>query len=283
MAPRRGGGGGGSSSGSSSCDNFNDELYPCTVPFYDMYGDIEGPLYSDSDLHGQLISYACWIVIILVTLVLSLKPGTRFLQLALLSFISSFAFLCARYALLLTVSEVPTAFRYESSVVVLMWQIGMVALLASTLPSPIRGKASKIYIWFGLAVYTAVSITFVVYDFLISSIAVKEFKSSPSRYGWKITDRDFGLALTQAMLDALEDNAQFYGDSGWVVGYDNGFVQEKLYDVNNGLFHQERAQQVRIGFAMDIIALVFVLSMIFIAIAVRSKGTEPVTGKVSNW
>jgi hypothetical protein len=247
-----------------------------------MYGDITGPLYSDTDIYGQLISYACWTVIIFVTLVMSLNSDTRLLQLAILSFISSFAFLCTRYALLLTGTDVPVAFRYESSVVVLMWRIGMVALLASTLPL-LKGKASKIYIWIGLAVYAALNITFVIYDFIISSIAVKGFKSSPSRYGWKITDRDFGLTLTQAMLNVLEGNAKYYGDSGWMVGYDNGFVHDKLYDVNDGLFHQERSQQARIGVAVDIVALVIVVSMIFIAIAVRLKGAEPVIGKVSKW
>ncbi len=287
MAPRHGGsggsGGGSSSSGSSSsCYNSDGELYPCSVPFYDMYGDIQGPLYSDTDLRGQLITYACWIVIISLTLAVSFKPGTRVLQLAMLSFIASFAFLCARYTLLITESEVPVAFRYESSVVVLMWRIGTVALLASTLPS-LKGKVSKIYVWIGLAAYAGLSITFVVYDFLISSVAVKGFKSSPLDYGWKITDRDFGLTLTQAMLDALEENAQYYGDSGWVVDFDNEFVHDKLYDVYDGLFHQQRMEQARIGVAADIVALLLVVSLILIAIAARSGRTEYVTSKVSNW
>jgi hypothetical protein len=282
MAPRRGGsssegnGGGSGSSGSSSCYS------SCSITFFRQYGDITGSLYSNTDLYGQIIPYACWIAILLVALVVSLKPCPRLLQLAMFSFICSFAFLCTRYALLLTESDVPIAFRYESSVAVLMWQIGTVALLNSTLPLP-KGKATKIYVWIGSAVYAALSITFVVYDFVISSIAVKGYESSPLNYGWKLTDRDFGLTLTQAMLDVLEYNARYYGDSGSMEGYDNRFVHDKLYDVNKGLFHRERLQQTRIGVALDIVALILVVSMIIIAIMVRSKGVEPVTTKVSNW
>lgn len=272
MAPRQGGNGGNSntgSSGSSTCYNSNRDLYPCSVKFYYNYGDIDGPIYLKIDLYGQLTSYACWILIISVALIMPLKPGDRLLQMAMLSFLTSFAFLCARYTLLLTGSEVPIAYRFESSVVVLMWRLGMIALLASNLPSP-TGKACRIYVGAGLAVYATLSIAFVVFDFIVSSIAVEGFKTSPSDYGWKITDRDIGLTLTRAMLNILQDNSRYYGDTGWVVGYDNDFVHDKMYDVYNGLFHQERGQQARIGVAADIVALVLVLSMFFIAVAVYS-------------
>jgi hypothetical protein len=284
MAPRRSGSGGNSntsSSGPSTCYNSNGDRYPCSVEFYYNYGDIDGPLYSNTDLRGQLISYACWVLITFVVLIMSLKPGARLLQMAMLSFLTSFAFLCARYALLLTASEVPIAYRFESSVVVLMWRLGMIALLTSTLPSP-TGKACKIYVGTGLVVYATLSIVFVVFDFIISSIAVEGFKTSPLDYGWKITDRDFGLTLTQAMLNVLQDNSRYYGDTGYYVGYDNDFVQDKMYDVYDGVFHQERGQQARIGVAADILALVLVVSMFFIAVAVYSGQKEPARGNVRN-
>jgi hypothetical protein len=200
---------------------------------------------------------------------MSLKRGTWFLHLEMLSFVVSFAFLCAIYALLLIKSELPIMFRYESSVDVLMRQTDMVAPLAPTLPSP-KGKVLSTYVWYGLAIYASHSTTFVAYNFIISSIAVEGFKSLPSDYGRKITDQDFGLTLTQAILCVLEDNAQYYGDFGWVVGYDNEFVHDKLYDVNDGLFRQERAQHASFGVAMDISALILVVSMMLIAIVGRS-------------
>jgi hypothetical protein len=263
MSPTRSGSGSGSGSQTHS---------PSSDSFSQMYGATLS-LYSQPELYGQIVVYGIWALVMLLQLPMARRTRAHLLQGAMFSFLIVFALHCTRYGLLLTGSEIFPAYRYESSVIVLFSKVGLVALFAAALPSPSE-KLPRIVLWVGLVLYAPLGITYVVYDFLISFNAVQEFKADDS-YGWKLTDRDFGLTLTQAMLDRLDD-----------MSYEDGFwIQEKMYDVVFGAFHAMRTTQIKIGVAADYVAALLALYVLIVAVLIlahtRLKGT--VEGAVSIW
>jgi hypothetical protein len=183
------------------------------------------------------------------------------LQAAMFSFLIAFALHYTRYGLLLTGAEIFPAYWYESSVIVLFSKIGTIALFAAALPSS-TGKLFRLVLWVGLVVYSALAIAYVVLDFLISSTAVREFEADAS-YGWKLTDRDFGVTLTQAMIDRLQE-----------MSHD---------DVMSGAFHGQRTTQIRVGIAADYVAALLAIYLLVVTALMlahtRLKGT--VEGAVS--
>jgi hypothetical protein len=195
------------------------------------------------------------------------------LQAAMFSFLIAFALHCTRYGLLLTGAEIFPAYWYESSVIVLFSKIGTVALFAAALPSS-TDKLFRLVLWVGLVVYSALAIAYVVLDFLISSTAVREFEADAS-YGWKLTDRDFGVTLTQAMIDRLQEMSHDSETGFW--------LQEKTYDVMSGAFHGQRTTQIRVGIAADYVAALLAIYLLVVTALMlahtRLKGT--VEGAVS--
>jgi hypothetical protein len=211
-----------------------------------MYGHWNGPFYSDREIYGQLTLYCIWTLVLIFPFYKSVKHGARFLQLAIACFGSCFTFLCVRLGLLIGQSDVPIEYRYESSIVVLLWRLGMVFLLAAVF-QPDTGKLVRIGFWLGLAIYGTLDIAYVVLDFVISSKAVETRKSGASITGWQLADRDFGLTLTHSMMAELE-------------AYESreNFIEWKLYDTLGGTWHRERGVQIKVGVAADFVAFALV-------------------------
>jgi hypothetical protein len=228
-----------------------------------MYGHGNGPFYSDREIYGQLILYCIWTLVLIFSFYKAMKHGARFLQLAIACFGSCFTFLCVRLGLLIGQSDVPIEYRVESSIVVLLWRLGIVFLFAAFFQSDI-GKRVRIGFWLGLAIYATLDIAYVVLDFVISSKAVETRKSSGWITGWQLADRDFGLTLTHAMMAEL----QAY------KGREN-FLEWKLYDVLGGTWHRERGAQIKVGVAADFVG--FALAGAFLIVGALAFWREKTT------
>ncbi|KAF2871935.1 hypothetical protein BDV95DRAFT_570954 [Massariosphaeria phaeospora] len=267
MAPRRGGSGGsGGSSGSSlSCDS--DADYPCTSGLYELYGHTI-TFYDQAELYGQLVPYVIWCLALGFVFVQTLKFKTRWLQAAILSFLIAFVFLCARFGLLISESDVPIGYRFESSIVVLGERIGMVFLIAGLFPPESR-KLFKMLFYPILALCAGLNIAYIVLDFLLSAAALNQYKDS---WTWWLSDRDFGLTLTSRHVRELKLNS----------GYDVSpfYVEDKVFD-GFADYHSPRSIHIKIGVAADFLALALA---VFIAILagvprLRTKAT-PTRGTI---
>jgi hypothetical protein len=258
MAPRRGGsggsGGGSSDDGPDFCYNDGGGYYSCHDGLFYMYGDFYGSLYSNSELYSQLILYAIWSLLLICLLWMSFKNGARILQVAMMSLLISLAFLCTRLGLLIAQSDVPIAYRYESSIVVLTWHVALILLLAAVI-STVPGKIWKIGLWVGFGVLASLNVAYIILDFIISSRAVEAYKYLRK---WTLTDRDFGLTLTRSMLQELDTSTTIHSDN-------YSFLYEKLYDAERGEYEYERAAQIKIGVTIDFLALFLVCTILLSA------------------
>lgn len=252
MAPRRGGGGGGGgSTSSSSCDSSSD--YPCTTQLHYIYGSRVSSYYTQAELYGQLVLFIIWSIALIVLLIASLKSKARWLHAAMLSFLASFAFLCARYGLMIAESDVPIGYRFESSIVVLLQRLGMIFLFAGVFP-PESSKLFKFIFWPILGTYAVLNITYLILDFIISSKGLNVFKDT---WDWRLSDRDFGLTITPHGIVELTTNGDF--------NMSPFYVESRMYDSSSeDNFQHQRSVQIKIGVAADFLALalaVFILAV----------------------
>jgi len=261
MAPKKGGGGGGGYGGSSSstCDSSAD--YPCTDGLFKMYGYF----YSQSELYGQIVLYAIWIIALLVIFSQTFKTKARALQLALVLFPISFIFLCVRYGLIIAESDVPIGYRFESSVVILLQRLGMITFIAGVFP-PESSKIFKLIFYPFLGVYGVLNITYIIYDFIISNKALDQFKDD---WTWRYSDRDFGLTLTPYAID-----------TGLIWNGDTMlspiFAASRMFDITDeDNWDAMRGVQIKVGVAADFLALalaVFIAAIAGLSLVRKSHG-----------
>ncbi|CAI4213240.1 unnamed protein product [Parascedosporium putredinis] len=185
MARGRGGSGGSGSSGSSSVCKFGD--YPCHFTITELYGHVYTSLFSKGELYGQLIVYIIWSLVLIGLLYTSLRTKARLFQAAVTLFLANFIFLCVRFGLLLGEIDVPVGYRYEISIVI-----------------------SGILGWPLILIYAALSIAYLILDFLVSADAVETYKEEGA---WSIGDHDFGLTMTPNQITGLKTTA-LGGDDG---------------------------------------------------------------------
>lgn len=253
MAPRRGGGGGigtGNGGGGSSSSCTSD--YPCTSDLQFIYGYRFTSLYSDSDVIGQIVLFAIWSVA-LIALLLLLNHRWKSAWLPLLismgSFLASFILLSVRYGLIVGERSVPIEYRYESSVVVLLQRLAMVFLFATVHWELQPRTLSKIVYWIGLAAYAALNVAYLVYDFIISSEALKQFKDD---FEWHLSDRDFSLTCTPGMIEKLKTSSL-----GGSLAPD--YIELRMFDPAATDYLHDRDIQVKIGVAADALAVLLAL------------------------
>ncbi|KAF2105923.1 hypothetical protein BDV96DRAFT_655197 [Lophiotrema nucula] len=246
MAPKRGGGGGGGngegSGGSTTCPA--DADYPCTSEMYEMYGDV----YTNTEQYGQVVLYSIWCLALILLFLRSwtLRKQVLWLKVAIVLFFISWVFVCVRFGLIIAQSNVPIGYRFESSVAQILWRLGMVALFAGCFP-PDTGKWQGIFFRFGVMAYLCLSITYTVYDFIISSKALSYFKDD---WNWWISDRDFGLTLNEKEIQRLTMRDEKYIYSPFYIW---NFFVSSLSDEDNYIVN--RGRQIKFGVAADFIAL----------------------------
>lgn len=255
MARGRGGSGGSGSSGSSSVCKFGD--YPCHFTITELYGHVYTSLFSKGELYGQLIVYIIWSLVLIGLLYTSLRTKARLFQAAVTLFLANFIFLCVRFGLLLGEIDVPVGYRYEISIVVLLQRLGAIFLFAAVFAALRPKKISGILGWPLILIYAALSIAYLILDFLVSADAVETYKEEGA---WSIGDHDFGLTMTPNQITGLKTTA-LGGDDGLSPFY----IEGKVYGGDDELFTNHRSIQIKIGVAMDFVAIFLSLLLTFLS------------------
>lgn len=265
MAPRRGGGGGGGGrgGGGSSCDPMKSD-FPCTTQLHYIYGSRVASQFTQSELYGQVVLYSIWCLALVVIYFFSVKPQHRWLpglRLGILSYICAYIFLIVRYALIISESDVPFDYRYESSVVVMLERLGMVFLLGGAFPGPEARHVTKLVFWPFLAILAALNIAYFVLDFLISADAIAAMKDSIT-WSWHLSDRDFGLINTPHAINELIMNGR--------TRLSPYYVEERMYDISDERGWQTRRDaQIKTGVAADFLALILAVGLLVMAATPR--------------
>lgn len=254
MARGRGGSGGGGSSGSSVC-KFGDA--PCHFTITELYGHVYTSLFSKGELYGQLIVYIIWSLVLIGLLYTSLRTKARLFQAAVTLFLANFIFLCVRFGLLLGEIDVPVGYRYEISIVVLLQRLGAIFLFAAVFAALRPKKVSGILGWPLILIYAALSIAYLILDFLVSADAMETYKEEGV---WSIGDHDFGLTMTPNQITGLKTTA-LGGDDGLSPFY----IKRRVYDGDDELFTNHRSIQIKIGVAMDFVAIFLSLLLTFLS------------------
>ncbi|XWW98687.1 hypothetical protein V2A60_006689 [Cordyceps javanica] len=258
MAPRRGGGvhiGGGSSSSSggsgSSCSGCDD---PMAAQFYHLY--------TTGSVYGMLVVNAILAAALLVACFVNRRPVAKLALLAALLFLAGCVFQCVRWGLVVPDNWVPHGYRFESSVVVLLQRLGWPAVLAALLravrPGRVLAAAAGLP---GLLVLAALNVAYVVYDFLLSDLAVKDWEASGSG-PYVLGDRDFGVLWTRGMVGRFTDQPGYVRrPSTWSRDWATRFRAWLMYTPPGSSGFRDRDTQIKIGIAADVMALVVVLAI----------------------
>jgi hypothetical protein len=192
-------------------------------------------------------------------------------QPAIVVFISSFAFLCTRYALLLADSSVPIGYRFEASIVDLLQKLGIVLLFAAVVQYTRVWKPVRFGLWALLAIYAALSLAYIVLSFIVSQDALNSFKED---WRWHFSDRDFGLTYSAAQIERLKMN----GSTPLAFSY----LQAVVYDIIGENYLDHRGLQIKIGLATDVLGFLLAVSLIApAALAWMKKRAHALSSTVS--
>ena len=275
MARGRGGSGGSGSSGSGSSSStceFGD--YPCHFTITELYGHMFTSLYSKGELYGQLIVYIIWSLVLIGLLLQVLKTKGRWIQGAIALFLANFIFLCVRYGLLIGEIDIPVGYRYEISIVTLLERLGAVFLFAAVFAALQPRKLLGFLGWPLVAIYAALSIAYLIMDFLVSAGALERYKEEGD---WSLTDHDLGLTLTPNQIVGLKTSALGEGN-----GLSPFYVESRMFDDEYEGHLRDRSIQVKIGVAMDFLAILLSLFLGFLScFAWIRKNQHPVRETVS--
>lgn len=262
MAPRRGGSGGGGSSGGSSSSCSSD--YPCTSELNFIYGHRPNSLWNNDELYGQLVASIIWGIAFVILLALKRPRKKWYLLSSLVLFFAAFAFLSVRYGIIVGGNNVPIAYRYEHSIVVLLERLAMPLLLLAVHTETAPGLLSKAVFRIAAAIYMAVNVAYAAYDFLVSADALENFKNEG--WVWRLGDRDFILTMTDSMITELKT-----GSTG--TGLSPGYVRSRIFDIlGTDNYMDHRDTQVKVGLAADAFAFVLVLLLgVFVVLTVWKR------------
>jgi hypothetical protein len=254
MAPRRGGGDGSGSGSGSFSDSSSSSCgsdYPCNTELNFIYGQRPNSLWNDEELYGQLAASIIWGIVLLVLLALKRPRKKWYLLSSLILFFAAFAFLSVRYGIIAGGNNVPIAYRYEHSIVVLLERLAMPLLLLAVHAETAPGFVSKVGFGIMVAIYMGANVAYAVYDFLVSTDALDNFKNDD--WVWRIGDRDFALTMTDSMITALKTGA-----TG--SGLDPRYVRSRIFDIfAEDNYMARRDIQVKVGLSADALAFILVL------------------------
>jgi hypothetical protein len=266
MAPRHGGGGGsgdGSSAGSSSC---SDLTYPCTTQMRELYGSGYYKLYgfyTRAEAYAQVILYGVWIIALVVLYLLLLRKAKALSpRLAMICLSISFVFLAVRYGMIVGDAWIPIGYRYESSIAVLFWRLGMPLLFLAVYQQLLAGTISNVLFYSGDMVYVVLNIVYAIYDFLIASQAIESFKDF---WYWRFSDRDLGLTYSPYAISLLDSGLVFEYIQGWEFGFGDDYLH------NRGL-------QIKIGVAADFVAIALAVFVVVLTGWAWLRRRKPLIG-----
>lgn len=94
----------------------------------------------------------------------------------MLALACSFAFLCTRYGLPVADSSIPIGYRFEASIVDLLWKSRIALLFATIIHYTKAWTLSRIAFWAFWAVFTALTLAYVVLSSIVSNDALNHFK-----------------------------------------------------------------------------------------------------------
>ena len=283
MAPRRGGGGSDSGSGSSSspatCDT--SATYPCTSEMMFMFGNRDTALWTPDEARAQLVLACIWAAALLGLLLAVPRGGGGDgavrklwpLRAALGLLGGAFAFLAVRYGFVVAGSNVPVGYRFEASVVALLWRGGLTLAFWAVyarlrLPTSGGSDAGRIVslarFWVAWVAHAALSVAYVVLDFLVSADALEGFKARDSV--WLLGDRDFALTMDGAMINELK------------AGLNPRYVRSRMWDDEDGAqYERPRDAQIKIGVVVAalgmLLALTILASAVFSAVSRQAGKT----------
>lgn len=236
-----------------------------------MYGSRSESYYTQAELYGQIVLFVIWSIAFVILFTQTLKPKARWLQAAIVSFFISFAFLCARYGVLIAEADVPIGYRFESSIVVMMQRLGIIFLFAGVF-WPEAGKISRFAFWPVLGIYAILNITYLILDFLISSQAIQSFKYQ--NWEWRLSDRDVGLTFTPSALEELTMNG--------ATTLSPYYVERRMYNIaSDDDFQNKRSIQIKIGVAADFLALALAVFVGIVAGWSTIRKSRSISGAVS--
>lgn len=218
------------------------------------YDNLDG-FYTPAEAYAQVILYGIWIIALVVLYLLLRKAKALLTRLAIVCLSISFVFLAVRYGMIVGGAEVPIGYRYESSIAVLFWRLGMPILFLAVYQQLSEGTISNIVFYCGDVVYAALNITYAVYDFLVSSQAIANFEDVST---WYFSDRDFGLTYSPHAIFLLKYTQ--YGEGGLAPGY----VEEREFGAGGDYLHN-RGLQIKIGVAADFVALALAVFVVVLA------------------
>jgi hypothetical protein len=207
---------------------------------YKLYG-----YYSGAEAYAQVILYGVWIIGLVVLYLRLRKAKALSPRLAMICLGISFAFLAVRYGMIVGDTGVPIGYRYESSIAVLFWRLGMPLLFLAVYQLLLAGTLSNVLFYSGDIVYVVLNIMYAIYDFLISSQAIENFKDT---WDWYFSDRDFGLTYSPYAISLLIDMQ----DDGSVPSA--GYIQRREFSLGDDYLHN-RGLQIKIGVAADLVAI----------------------------
>ncbi|KAJ6787542.1 hypothetical protein PWT90_02797 [Aphanocladium album] len=254
MAPRRGGGGGGGSINIGGGSGGGSEGIPCSICDTSLAATYIVK-YPRADLFGMLIVNAIWAGALLLVFFINRRPAAKLTQFAIFCFFNACVFQSVRWGLILGYVPIPHGYRYEASVIVLTQRLGWVKLLAALVRAMRPGKILGAGPWVGVFVLGALNLTYVVYDFILSDLAVKDWTAGSS---WTAGDRDFSLLWTEKMVGAYA----YQLDEVYPTTYNRDKALQRLWRVylpQPYAQFKSRGIQVKIGVAADVIALLLVL------------------------
>ncbi|KAF2004459.1 hypothetical protein P154DRAFT_519329, partial [Amniculicola lignicola CBS 123094] len=272
MAPKggKGGGGGGGGGGKKSITAIcpSDATYPCNTDMYYIYGDKSKSLFTQSALYGQLVLYIIFAALVVGILVYSHVKKTKktgILKTSLYLFFAAWVFECTRWGLIIAESSVPIGYRFESSVVILLWRLAMPTLFAAVQNSLQTSKIPKIGFYVVLLAYTILNMAYIVLDFLLSASSLEHYKET---WEWRLSDRDFGLTYSAKQIRMLVTT------SSGASGLDPYYVLGRVNDEGSGIYQRDRGLQVKLGVVADFLALALATYMaVMVGLAfVKKKG-----------
>jgi hypothetical protein len=116
----------------------------------------------------------------------------------------------------------------------------------------LAGTLSNVLFYSGDIVYVVLNIVYAIYDFLISSQAIENFKDT---WDWYFSDRDFGLTYSPYAISLLIYTRYDGSELG------AGYIQRREFSVGDDYLHN-RGLQIKIGVAADLVAIVLAVFVV---------------------